>query len=263
MNGGYQMIDFEGFDISSSESKKIVGISDKLNYAREHGKMILCYRLKNSGVYVNANPTAVDENGNLYFDGLAVVLNVVTTGDNKDTVSVVSNVMQSIINGGAKNFCPVNSATLASAGYAIAENTSVSIPVGEYVLSFAITQGMNSSIRYVYRFTFADGTNTYYPSSSGGAPNSDGTLSKKITFSKAVTKIQLYIGGTFTTSVIVSNIMIRPSYANADYVAYSPTNAELNARVYALEHPAQQSKNGEGVFQTEEEPETKTTRKKS
>ena len=255
------MIDFEGFDISSSESKKIVGISDKLTYAREHGKMILCYRLKNGGVYVNANPTAVDANGNLWFDGLAVVLNVVTTGADKDTVSVVSNAMKSIINGGAKNFCPVNTATLASDGNMIAK-TAVVIPAGEYIVTFDATNVV-SAMRWEMTCFPADGSASFKPQSAVDKVVKTAT-EYKFTTTKALGYVQIYVSGIGSSASVFSNIMIRPSaFADGSYVAYSPTNAELNARVYALEHPTQQSKNGEGVFQTEEETETKTTRKKS
>lgn len=227
MNGGYIMIDFNGFEINSKETQTIPGIETLLNTARKCGKMILCYNLKNGGVSVNAIPSAIDENGNIYFGSFATALNV-----SGDSVSVVSNGVSMLVNGGAKNYSPVNTATIGAAGNII-NGESINLPVGDYIMTFNATSYAPtvSGARVEMTITYTD--NTTKKVITNQVVHETNTFA--FTATKPVKAYTVYSGGTGNT---YSEIMIRPAaFADATYIPYSPTNAELNERVYALEHP--------------------------
>lgn len=213
MNGGYQMIDFKGYDISYPVAKSIPGLKSALKNAAGHGKMIVCYNLKKSGVAMSAIPNAVDAAGNLIFSDFAI--NV----DDSDNITAGVSALSMIANMTIKNMSPSAGATVGAAGNVV-NNADIALPAGEYIMSLkssATTAG----------FELKTGNTRIAQLNNVPA---DTTKSVKFTLANAITKYTLYSNAATT----VSELMIRPAcISNPDFVAYAPTSAALLALINA------------------------------
>ena len=230
MTNGYVMIDASGIDISVKTAQSITGFNARLQSVMDCGKPIVICGLTNDGTAIPPSYCTVIGD-NLYFDS-----GVLTIGENSVTYSEITDTVNAalvdLVDGGAKNFCPTNEASVTRRIL-----ITFALPAGIYHISFGSLTSTDTD-KHTCKIAFMQDTTEHQVIQSPRGTD----IGEYVTLTVDCTGVYVYASNTYDASagdtVSFSDLMICTKAAwtiSPAYQPYRPSYQELYERVVALE----------------------------